>query len=296
MTISCNPSSTRLYQKFDFAIENGNLRKAKKILKKISSRESQNFLTLLKTAKLFSEKGMLDSAKFYIVKSIDFYKENSISHTRDFKIDKDNLYKMSISIYDKIIELDPNDANYCNRGILKKDVGLLRESIVDFSKAIQLDSSDYINYYNRGMAYRRLNILDSAILDYSRCTALNPNYGSAYLNKGFALLEQNEHKKALIEFQLALSKSENDIEKSYTLNNMGFAYYKMKEYELGYQFIRESLIINPINSYAYKNLALIDIALSNFKSACSNIKESKDLGFVNQYGDEIIQMEDKYCK
>lgn len=296
LLLSCTKSLISLHNKFDSEIESGNLKKAKKTLKKISSIESQNYLTMLKSAVLYSEQGNLDAAKIYITKAIDYCKENPIAYTEEFQRERKILYQVSISIYDKIIESEANDANYCNRGILKKDVGLVKESLVDFSKSIQLDSMDYIAYYNRGLAYRKLNLLDSAILDYTRCSKLNPKYGSAYINHGFALLEKNEYELAIKEFQLALKTSENDKGKSFALNNMGFAYYKLKKYDLGYQFVKESLAIYPTNSYAYRNLALIDIALSDFQSACRNIKESKDLGFVYEYGDEITQLEDKYCK
>jgi len=199
-------------------------------------------------------------------------------------------------LYDKIISLIPTNWHYCNRGILKSDIGLYKESIIDFSKAIEIDSMNYIYFYNRGLAYRKLELLDSAILDYIKSIELNPEYASAYLNKGYALMSKNEYSKAIEEFKIALSKPIALKEKGYVTNNIAFAHYKLEDYELAKTFIKQSLEIYPINAFAYKNLALIDIALKNVESACKNIQKSINLGFVNQFGNEIIELQKENCK
>lgn len=277
-------------------INEENNKKFEKILIELSVLESDNFLFSLKSAQYFSQKNQLDSAALYIEKAINQYKYLPISHDSErFLTIKDSLYKSSIFIYDKIISINPTDWNYCNRGVLKKDIGLYRESILDFSKAIEIDSLDFLNYYNRGMAYSKLNLIDKAISDYVKCIQLNPDYSSAYLNKGYALMSKNDYKGAIEEFEIALSKRIGFKEKGYTMNNIGFAYYKLKDYETSRSFINKSLEIYPINSYAYKNLALIDIAINEKDNACKNILKSIELGFVNQFGNEIIELQKNNC-
>ena len=53
--------------------------------------------------------------------------------------------------------------------------------------------------------------------------------------------------------------------------------------------------MNPLNAYSYKNLALVDIAESKIEDACANIDISIKLGFVNEYGREVIELRNEHC-
>jgi tetratricopeptide (TPR) repeat protein len=295
--ISSAQTNNSLYSNLEKAIENENYKKAEIILEKLATLEGENFFHSLKLANYYGKINQLDSTAIYIEKAISQYKYLPISQQRDdFKLTRDSLYKSSILLYDKIISLKPTNWHYCNRGVLKSDIGWYKESIIDFSKAIEIDSMNYINFYNRGLAYRKLNLLDAAVMDYTKSIELNPDYASAYLNKGYTLMSKNEYSKAIEEFKIALSKPISLKEKGYVTNNIGFAYYKLEDYELAKKFIKKSLEIYPINAFAYKNLALIDIALKNMDNACENIQKSIDLGFVNQFGNEIIDLQKENCK
>lgn len=286
-----------LYDDYFEAIHQGNFKKAKKELLKISETENDTYINMLLLGHYFGNTDQIDSAKYYLGNAIDFYKYRSVSYKDpDFKKNRDSLYTLAIEVYDIIISKEPdNDANYCNRAVFKMDSGLFREALADFNLAIQIDSSDAMTFHNRGLAYSRMGLLDSAILSFDLSIHFDLNHTSSYLNKGFVYIKKDAIDSALVEFQKALDIVESMKEASYILNNMGYCYYKKADYKLSREYINESLKINPVNSYAYRNLAFVEIAVDNLKEACKNIDEAIRLGFVDQYGNEILQMQADYC-
>jgi tetratricopeptide (TPR) repeat protein len=94
-------------------------------------------------------------------------------------------YSEAIPYYDKVIEIDPNNAGvYNDRGLAKTNTGDYYSAINDFSKAIQLRGSkrkrprdDFSTrqshaYENRAAAYVKVMDYDSAVKDYSSAIGL----------------------------------------------------------------------------------------------------------------------------
>ena len=89
-------------------------------------------------------------------------------------------YSEAIPYYDKVIELNPNDAGaYNDRGEAKTYTNHFYSAIDDFSKSAEIkklnpNSSLYlpITYENRAAAYVKVMNYDSAIEDYSRAIGL----------------------------------------------------------------------------------------------------------------------------
>lgn len=286
-----------LYLSYNRAIEKGDFKKAKKELVEISKIEKNTFMKLLITGEYFGIQGHLDSANHYLTEAISYFKYQPISYSDgNFLLKKDSLYRVAIGIFDEIIKAEPNGINYCNRGIFKSDIGLHRQALRDYQLAIKIDTAHYLNFYNQALAYRGLNILDSAIISYNNSIRCNPGYGSAYLNKGFIYIKLDSFQLAIEQFQSSLMVLKSTKERSFSLNNIGYCYYKLGEYELAQKIVSESLKINPTNSYAYRNKALIDIQLDDNVSACSAINSAIELGFVNEYGNEILELKEENCK
>lgn len=285
------------YEKFYKALEKKKYKKAEKELKKISLNENDNFILLLTRGQYFFSIGNLDSASYYLGNSLGYASFNPINYSsNEFNRIRDSLFKNTISIYDKIILKNPSPINYGDRGAYKLELGLLEESLLDFKKSILLDSNNHITFYNLGIAYRRMGFLDSAILSYDHSISINVNYTPAYLNKGFVYIKKGEFENALKEFNKSLKLNNTLKDLSFIINNIGYCYYELKQYELARKTINESININALNSYAYKNLALIEIELNNKKAACEAIEKSIELGFVYNYGDEILKLKKDNCE
>ena len=289
-------TNNQLYDGYRKAIEKGNYKKAEKELKKISMEENDNFIKLLTFGHFYSEKGDLDSAKRYLGAALDYFAGAPISFSDpNFKSQKDSLYTIAIGIYDYIIEEEPIGENYRGRGIFKLDVGRLNDAVIDFNKSIELEPKDYSTHYNLGINYSRLNMPDSALAHYDLAIEYNPKDGESYLNKGFIYLKIDSIALAIPQFEKALTLVTGTKDISYIKNNLGFCYYKQGKLNSAMWWIKESLKMNPLNSFAHKNLALVHIANKDFRAACESIDKAIELGFIDQFGNEILDMKKKHC-
>lgn len=87
-------------------------------------------------------------------------------------------YSEAIPYYDKVLELDPNNAGaYHDRGLAKTNTGDYYGAINDFSKAIaKANRYESLSYESRAAAYVKVMNYDSAIQDYS--SAIGLKFGS----------------------------------------------------------------------------------------------------------------------
>ena len=60
--------------------------------------------------------------------------------------------------------------------------------------------------------------------------------------------------------------------------------------------INKSIELYPTNSYAYKVRALIHIANKKDEKACEDLDIAIELGYTQQYGEEVQQLINANCK
>ncbi len=90
-------------------------------------------------------------------------------------------YLISLEYFDKAIALSYLPINkerlveaYVQRGGAKQFFGRNLESILDYSKAIELDPRNSFLYFERGSAYAILNLNEEAIKNFKISLMLNP--------------------------------------------------------------------------------------------------------------------------
>ena len=99
------------------------------------------------------------------------------------------------SDYDTAIKINPDDAKaYCNRGMVKADLGQYTDAIADYDIAIRL-KTDYADaYYNRGLAKYMLGRISAANIDAYNALRLAKKAGDAELkNKAENILRSLKH-------------------------------------------------------------------------------------------------------
>ena len=79
------------------------------------------------------------------------------------------------------------------------------------------------------------------------------------------------------------------------LNNRGYAEYKLNKLSLALQDINRSLELYPENSFAYKNRALVYLAMKDREKACADLEKAEAAGFTQMYGDEVKKLRLEYC-
>jgi len=123
----------------------------------------------------------------------------------------------------KAIELDPNDAEaYFNRGDSRYLLEDYSEAIADYNKAIEIDPNNVEAevYFNRGDSKYHLEDYDGAIADFSIAIDLNPIYYEAYSKRGELRQMYNDFTEALADYTIAIEKGDEDPHRMALFNAM----------------------------------------------------------------------------
>jgi len=83
---------------------------------------------------------------------------------------------------------------------------------------------------------------------------------------------------------------------AFAYSNRGFVKYNLGNYSDALDDINASLKIDPENSYAYKNMALIYIAMDSLDVACSNLSKALNLGYTAKFDDTVQRLIFEYCE
>lgn len=147
-------------------------------------------------------------------------------------MDHNDLAKEMLS---KAIELAPGDAKlYTLRGNIHIDLEKYNEAIDDFTTAIKLDDKCAEAYCNRGKC--NSDHPDEAIADFTRAIELAPEHAELYRNRGIDHYKLGNMRKALEDFETALTVLLNRHNKDAYISNLCLAYRQDKN-----EFISELL-------------------------------------------------------
>jgi tetratricopeptide (TPR) repeat protein len=107
-----------------------------------------------------------------------------------------------------------------------------------------------------------------------------------FISTGFSLLQNGRHEESIIWFDRALSEDEHP----YAYNNRGYAKFLTGRIEAGLRDINLSLEIDPSNSYAYKNRAIVYLHVNKKEKAFEDLQKAVELGYEEYYGDEVNEL------
>lgn len=85
-----------------------------------------------------------------------------------------------------------------------------KNAIQDFNKAIELNPNNY-NAYNRGIVHSQSDKYELAIQDYTEAIKINPNFASAYHNRGAAYDSLKKYQQAIADFNKAIELDSHDV-------------------------------------------------------------------------------------
>jgi tetratricopeptide (TPR) repeat protein/V8-like Glu-specific endopeptidase len=123
-------------------------------------------------------------------------------------------YRLAISDYNQVINLDPQNATgYSHRGLFKDEkLNDPNGALADYNQAISLNPQDALAYYNRGnLKARKFNAPNSALADYNQAISLNPQLTLAYINRGNLKDDKlNDPNGALADYNQAISLNPQD--------------------------------------------------------------------------------------
>ncbi len=221
-------------------------------------------------------------------------------------------------IYEKLIELRPEDVNVLNLyGLLciatnkcKKAISLLTKAMIlkknayiitNLAKAYYLDNQPekavklYNNaltlaqtddiYYSLGLAYKKLKNYDEVIKNYLKAVELNENNYKALYNLALAYKNQNDIDKAVIYGEKCLRIKKDDYE-VYTF--LSECYEKRGYYELAIKALDNAIELNPENPLYYYNLGVLYSKIKNTDKAIENYE--KALKYKSNYIEAYVNL------
>lgn len=151
-------------------------------------------------------------------------------------------------------------------------------------------------YYNKGIEEANQENYDEALEDFNKAIELKPEYTQAYINRAYYAKENlGDYKGAIEDYIIAINMSTDDND-AHAYSNMAFAKMKIKDYKGALDNIKFSLTLDSINPYAYRNKALIFLALNNKHVACVDLQKAIELGYTEKYGNDVQKLIDENCK
>jgi tetratricopeptide (TPR) repeat protein len=106
-------------------------------------------------------------------------------------------YPYLLRLCDKSISIKPTSSAYFTRGYVTERLGLPFESIVSYTKAIELgDTNHSLCYLNIGNRHRDTNNIEIALAFYDKAVELNPSQAGAWWAAAQLALMQNQTERA----------------------------------------------------------------------------------------------------
>jgi tetratricopeptide (TPR) repeat protein len=113
----------------------------------------------------------------------------------------------ALASYDKAIELDPNfQWAWYDRGKVLDLLEHYEEAVASFDKAIELDPNAAWTWYRRGMTLGGLGRYEEAVASFDKAIELDPNAAEAWYGQGMALVDLGRYDDALTSFDNAIER------------------------------------------------------------------------------------------
>ncbi len=128
--------------------------------------------------------------------------------------------------------------------------GQSAEAIAAFQKAIAANPYYWANHNALGNAYWRLGDNAKALPEYQKVIELAPDNPTGYANVGSAYLREGKWGEAIPQLQKALAFAPDAI----TYNNLGTAYFFLKNYDQATKMYEKAVAITPNDEELQGNL------------------------------------------
>lgn len=167
-------------------------------------------------------------------------------------------YEAAISAADKAIAIQPTAKYYYDRGCYLADMGNLDDALIDFSAAIEQDST----------------------------------FTGAYNNRAFYIwFPRKEFQNAVEDFSKIIAI---DSTNAYAYSNRSYAYFSLGNIERAFLDAFQAIDLESRNPYAYKNLALLYRAIGERDDAENAANGAVSLGFPVETDPEFKALLQEY--
>ncbi len=143
-----------------------------------------------------------------------------------------------------------------------------------FSDVISKNPKIPFAYCNIALYYLEKKSPDSAILNYNKAIKIDSAFSLAYYNRAFAFLEKKDYNSSISDFNTFINLQNSNAAKAQAFDNLGKIYRMIGKDSAGYEFFCLAVKYDSSLSSAYNNKGVyllnrgkISEAISNFEKA-----------------------------
>ena len=162
------------------------------------------------------------------------------------------------------------------KGGIYQDKAMLDEAIIEYKKAIAVNSNYVMAYINLGRIYQDIGMLDEAIAEYKKAIVVNPNYAKVYNNLGTAYHDRGMLDEEIAEYHKAIAIDPGLLDVHY---NLGLAYHDKGMLDEKIAEYKKTIAINPNFATAHYNLGLAYHDIGQYDLAVEHCDKATELGY-----------------
>lgn len=227
------------------------------------------------------------------------YSKNELTDIEHFNKGKsfmDNSnFEEAIIQYNKAIKIDSKyiDA-YFDRGVCKANLKQYDSAIVDYKRVLKLGFRSALLYSNLALAFKELNQIDSAKSNYEKAFNIEPNSAYAYRIRGDIKYDENNNIGAVDDYSLAIKYNPN----ASNYFARGLAFYYLKEYNNALKDMDIAIKLDPEKGQYYYDRGDTKELMNDIYAASIDWKTAKSKGYdvpdykINKYVPQIVNISD----
>jgi len=162
---------------------------------------------LVSTYKRFTKLGVDDAGDIYLKKADSYEKKGQ--------------YNKSASFMQKVIELKPDAGAYSKLGFYYENIGMNKEAIDAYNKAIEFDANNLDAHYRLGILYSRNNSHNEAMIHLKKARELGPEYAEVHYRLGVVYDKNKKYNEAIECFNKTIEIDPFNIQ---YYKSLGFTY------------------------------------------------------------------------
>ena len=168
-------------------------------------------------------------------------------------------YQRAFFDFSSAIRLEAAAVYFCNRGMTLRKLGRLRESLLDYDRAIDLDRDNGNYYFNRALVYYEMEQYEDAVRDYGVAIADKKHTFRALYNRGNCYRRLGDLEASLADLQAACSMEEKNASAH---NNLGLSFFEAGKYMNAVECFSTALEFDPFCAAFYNNRGLAQYQLN----------------------------------
>ena len=198
-------------------------------------------------------------------------------------------YDDAIVDYTRAIDIDSAFVQaYFYRGATYDTVQRYDKAIADYTRAIEIDSTYAEAYINRGATYDTVQRYDEAIADYTRAIEIDSTYAEAYINRGITYGNQYLYHQALEDYNHA---TQLDPINTRAYINRGTCYDRLHDYDQALADYKHAIQLDPTDALAYLNTGALFVNRGKLRKGLRYLEKAAQLGDQRgaQYAAQVRQ-------